>query len=252
MSFLIVRMSTQETTVWKGFLKEKSGQRRLIYYLSTFQSLTTLRPRVIICEHNPTFPPYIDVYPAVENNYVGCSARALARLGQTKGCTPIAMTITNSIFVRNDYLHLFINNFEINLYEMFNYIYVMTISTDYAGHEIFFGPQDKPPHGVREKAPYGLCGRYQGQLQGSDASRIVPLQSMLTTTNKKLPKKRASGGTKSKTKSKTKKKTRTTTRRLNTTNRRKKQMKKNTRRHHARTLKKKIKSFRAQRRKKRA
>jgi len=57
------------------------------------------RPRVIVCEYNPTIPPHLDLVPK-PGNYFGCSALALVRLAETKGYRLVAVTDTNCFFVR--------------------------------------------------------------------------------------------------------------------------------------------------------
>lgn len=63
-----------------------------------FQSLEKLRPRVIICEYNPSIPANLDVYPDYMN-HLGCSVAALQRVGAEKGYSLVSLTDTNAIFV---------------------------------------------------------------------------------------------------------------------------------------------------------
>lgn len=63
-----------------------------------FQSLARLRPRVVVCEYNPTIPVHLDVRQA-PGGYFGCSALALVRLAQHKGYRLIAMTQCNCVFI---------------------------------------------------------------------------------------------------------------------------------------------------------
>jgi hypothetical protein len=53
------------------------------YYV--FDSLNHLRPRVVVCEYNPTIPYYLDIYPEVHKNNMGCSVSSLIRIGLKKG-----------------------------------------------------------------------------------------------------------------------------------------------------------------------
>ena len=66
-----------------------------------FASLSTLRPRLILVEYNPTIPAERDIY-AEPGSYFGCSVAALMRIGIEKGYTLVALTDTNTFFVRND------------------------------------------------------------------------------------------------------------------------------------------------------
>lgn len=72
------------------------------YYV--LRSLERLRPRLIICEYNPTLPPHLDLtspYP----NRIGASVSAIERLGRQKGYGVVAVTTSNVFLVRSDLLH---------------------------------------------------------------------------------------------------------------------------------------------------
>jgi hypothetical protein len=60
------------------------------------------RPRVIVCEFNPTVPVHLSIVGTIDGNYMGCSARALADLGKCKGYSLVSCTKVNCIFVRED------------------------------------------------------------------------------------------------------------------------------------------------------
>ena len=66
------------------------------YYI--FDSLEHLRPRVVVCEYNPTIPPDIDLY-ADCGSYFGASITAISRVAESKGYSLVAITDTNGIFV---------------------------------------------------------------------------------------------------------------------------------------------------------
>lgn len=66
-----------------------------------FESLSELRPRVVIVEYNPTIPAHIDLY-ADPDNFFGCSVGALVRLGAQRGYTLVALTDTNAFFVTDE------------------------------------------------------------------------------------------------------------------------------------------------------
>jgi len=66
-------------------------------------SLASLRPRVIVCEFNPTIPAEMDLVPTV-GNYFGCSAGSLVKLANAKGYELVATSDANCFFVlREDY-----------------------------------------------------------------------------------------------------------------------------------------------------
>lgn len=64
-----------------------------------FASLT-VRPRVIICEYNPTIPKNVRMTSSVGSHF-GCSSLSLIELAQKMGYSLIAMTDCNCIFVLN-------------------------------------------------------------------------------------------------------------------------------------------------------
>lgn len=65
-----------------------------------FESLKSIRPRVIICEYNPTIPVHYDVYaPYYSENNFGCSVGALMRIAEKKGYKLVALTTVNAFFV---------------------------------------------------------------------------------------------------------------------------------------------------------
>jgi hypothetical protein len=69
------------------------------YYV--FQSLSALKPRVVVCEYNPTIPPLMELV-AEPGNYFGCSPMSLTKLAEEKGYKLAAVTLCNCIFVRQE------------------------------------------------------------------------------------------------------------------------------------------------------
>ena len=100
------------------------------YYI--FESLQVLRPRVIICEYNPTIPSELDIYPAYDND-IGCSVGALVRIGKEKGYTLVALTYVNVIFVRTDVAHLVTSQYETNIRNLGLSRSLLNVITDYSG-----------------------------------------------------------------------------------------------------------------------
>jgi hypothetical protein len=78
------------------------------YYI--FQSLKKLKPRVIVCEYNPSVPPHIEIVQP-KNGHFGCSVKSLTKLAKRKGYELVAMTDTNAIFVQKKLFPKF-RNFE--------------------------------------------------------------------------------------------------------------------------------------------
>ena len=100
------------------------------YYI--FDSLVDLKPRVIICEYNPTMPAHLDIYPEYGKNEMGCSVSALMRVGKEKGYSLIAITDCNCFFVKDEEIEKF-SNFEIALDKIKIDRYLRYVITDYKG-----------------------------------------------------------------------------------------------------------------------
>jgi Methyltransferase FkbM domain len=125
------------------------------YYI--FQSLNNLRPRVVICEYNPTLPALLDIYPE-HDNYIGCSAAALVRIAQEKGYRLVALTDTNCFFVLEEEFEKF-KNFETSLKEIKTDFYLKYIMSSYAGEYLVVGDW--------EKTPYGMSKPYSKRMNGN-------------------------------------------------------------------------------------
>lgn len=80
------------------------------YYI--LESLNSIRPRVIVCEFNPTIPLHVDLYGSY-NNYFGASAGSLMRIAKQKGYTLVSVINCNCFFVRNDEVNK-LDEFEID------------------------------------------------------------------------------------------------------------------------------------------
>lgn len=125
------------------------------YYV--LESLQILRPRIIICEYNPTIPATCDVY-GEKNNYIGASVAALKRIAEKKSYSLIAITDTNCFFVRNDEIHKF-DMFECSLEKINCKKYLKYIITNYAGEYAIIGDWDK--------TPYGISTSYKNTIHGA-------------------------------------------------------------------------------------
>jgi hypothetical protein len=121
------------------------------YYV--FESLTTVRPRVIICEYNPTIPAEIDLF-AEYNNYFGASVSALCRIANEKGYMLVAITETNCIFIHNDYACNF-SEYETDISQIKLTTNIAYLVTNYEGDYVVCG-----------KSPYGMAIPYGGILFG--------------------------------------------------------------------------------------
>jgi hypothetical protein len=68
------------------------------YYILQSILASSLKPRLIVCEYNPTMPAHLDMYGAPGSN-LGASVSALTRLANEKNYSLIALTKTNAFFV---------------------------------------------------------------------------------------------------------------------------------------------------------
>lgn len=64
-----------------------------------WDALRRYRPRVVVIENNPTVPPDVELIGPPGNTDVGSSAKALVKLGRSKGYELVAHTGVNCIFV---------------------------------------------------------------------------------------------------------------------------------------------------------
>lgn len=133
------------------------------YYV--YESLASLRPRVIVCEYNPTFPSDLDIY-SIPDSFSGCSVAALVRIAREKKYSLVALTRCNAFFVVEEELYKF-NNFEIDISKMTRDELVKYIITDYAGSYRVVGKE--------KEIPYNLFQRNMPQLLGSG---FVPLENI--------------------------------------------------------------------------
>lgn len=116
------------------------------YYI--IESLDTLRPRVIVCEYNPTIPAVMDLQ-AEYGNYFGASVAALERIARTKSYRLVALTETNCFFVLEEDFHRFAG-YETRLDRIRIDTQLVHVITAYNGDYVL---SRNPPYGVNY--PYG-------------------------------------------------------------------------------------------------
>jgi len=121
------------------------------YYI--VESLETLRPRLIVCEYNPTIPADIDLF-AEYGNYFGASVAALERIARTKSYRLVALTDTNCFFVLEEDFQKF-SDFETELQRIRIDRSLIHVMTAYNGDYV-----------VSRSGPYGLKFPYAGILTG--------------------------------------------------------------------------------------
>jgi methyltransferase FkbM-like protein len=127
-----------------------------------FNSLKEIRPRVIVCEYNPTIPYNYDVYaPYSDENNFGQSAAALKRIAEKKGYRLVALTRTNAIFVTEQEFDKFAN-YETH-WEAINVNngYIVMV-TSYDGKYAFINNNNKQNPYV-----FGIEDEYEGNIRGN-------------------------------------------------------------------------------------
>ena len=130
------------------------------YYI--FESLTTLRPRVIICEFNPTMPAHLDIFPP-KNTYLGCSVAALKRIATNKGYSLVAITDCNCFFVVNEEFHKFAQ-FDTDFSSLRIDRYLRYVITDYSGnYAVVAGNDFIEPYGLNAPLPHEINGAVKRQ-----------------------------------------------------------------------------------------
>ncbi|MDR3559150.1 MAG: hypothetical protein P4L58_01970 [Candidatus Pacebacteria bacterium] len=106
------------------------------YYV--FESLEKLRPRVVICEFNPTIPYYLDVY-AKPDNFFGASLASIIRVANTKGYKLVALTDVNAFFVLESLFDAF-SAYETSVEKNVITDHYNHIITNYSGEYLIEGP----------------------------------------------------------------------------------------------------------------
>ena len=117
-------------------------------------SLDRLRPRVIVCEYNPTIPAEMDLY-AEYGNFFGASVAPLDRVARNKGYRLVALTDTNCFFVLGDLFDHFAG-FETRLGEIKIDRSLVHLITSYRGDYVLSRP-----------LPYGAGFPYREALHGA-------------------------------------------------------------------------------------
>ena len=128
-----------------------------------FKSLK-IRPRVIICEFNPTMPSNLILYPPQDqpDNYMGCSSGALIALAQSKEYKLVAMTEVNCIFVNrgadSDRVESVFNTDRADITLETDVKYLVT---DFSGNYLVVGERSNHPYGLGDKLTKSICGDFK-------------------------------------------------------------------------------------------
>lgn len=123
-----------------------------------------LKPRLIICEFNPTMPPHLDIYPKY-NNYTGSSIAALVRMAKLKGYALIAAVGVNCFFVLNTEIHKF-QDFETRFDEIIKLELLEQcrkyVITSFDGKYLIVGRDDgRTPFGLNKQINEPIYGKFQ-------------------------------------------------------------------------------------------
>jgi len=126
------------------------------YYV--LMSLDRLRPRILICEYNPSIPAHLDVFPEPDN-YIGCSVAALQRAAAEKGYSLVAITDTNCFFVQNSDYPKF-SGYDTDREHIRIDRYISYVISDYSGNYKVVGQGDfiQPWGWAGNPTPYPVQG----------------------------------------------------------------------------------------------
>eukprot|EP00942_MAST-04A_sp_MAST-4A-sp1_P015239 g15239.t1 len=133
--------------------------------LQILNTLRKLRPRVIICEYNPTLPPSVILHQKNEiedgpkafggNHGMGASMGAIWGAAKRQRYTPVASTVTNLILVRDDLVTPILDlGFEVSFDALrtSNEHILMYFATDFNGSPLVVTSNNYgAPFGVRKK-----------------------------------------------------------------------------------------------------
>ncbi|HEY4254724.1 MAG TPA: hypothetical protein VGM34_00060 [Chlamydiales bacterium] len=134
------------------------------YYL--LQSIQYLKPRLIICEYNPSIPAHLDVYSDY-GNHIGCSVAALQRIAAEKGYSLVAITDTNCFFVLNEEFPKFAK-FETDREHIRINRWITYVISDYRGQYKLIGADNfAEPWGWAQNPSPEVCHGNITQLPGS-------------------------------------------------------------------------------------
>jgi hypothetical protein len=124
------------------------------------EGLERLRPRLILCEYNPTIPPQLDLHAPLGTSF-GSSASAIIRVAVDLGYRLIGLTDTNCFFVPEGELPLF-SDLVTDADQLFSNRYLSYVATGYNGQYILIN-----------RGPYGLASPLGQPMAGADAALVV-------------------------------------------------------------------------------
>lgn len=131
------------------------------YYI--FESLEELRPRVVICEYNPTIPAEKDIFADYGSNF-GSSVSAIDRVAREKGYMLVAITESNCIFVLSKYKDLF-NEYETRIENLKHDEFEINVITSFTGEYVLANSREPI---------FGLTLPYRRNLNGKHLELGIP------------------------------------------------------------------------------
>lgn len=117
-----------------------------------------VKHRVLIVEHNPTFPPHIHFWGGTGQ---GSSALALCELAERKGYKFVAATLTNLFFVLEEYSDKF-EDLDTSLASNFDHTSLNYVVTDYCGN-----------YDIKGLFPYGFSQHTSFDVEGSIPEHVA-------------------------------------------------------------------------------
>lgn len=141
------------------------------YYV--FESLTSIRPRLIICEFNPTIPAHIDCYQRYGTHGFGCSVAALNRVAESKGYKLVSILGVNCFFVRAEDFPKF-SAYETDLQQLRIDKSLRYIITSYGGE---YRVIEEKGDFYSGKINYGIGKKYPDLLHGNFIESNINIQN---------------------------------------------------------------------------
>jgi hypothetical protein len=147
-----------------------------------FDSLHEMRPRLIICEYNPTIPITYDLYaPYGSQNNFGTSVAALNRIAAKKRYKLVALTVTNAFYVREEDFKKF-EDYETDISMLnVNDGFIVLVTTYDGKYALISNKKKNYFYGISEQfkgALMGDCVRVDG---GSPTQFITPIPASYTS-----------------------------------------------------------------------
>jgi hypothetical protein len=137
-----------------------------------------IKPRLIVCEFNPTVPADMELVPE-KGNHFGCSALSLIKLAEAKGYRLVAANDTNCFFVRIEDVDKFAD-YEKNIENLVNKKYLTyLISGQWGNYVLSNKPAFDLNYPAAQKFVKGEIYRFNKHLFRRICGRIYRWMSLM-------------------------------------------------------------------------